>query len=61
MAAGHPPSTAWVEPALGTTTKVWPVTVDGQKLFAFGVLTGPNPLSWTAYDSSGHAVAWPVG
>ncbi len=64
VAAGHaPPSAAWVivhQPD-GTTTKVWPVTVGGQKLFAFGVLTGPNPLTWTAYDSSGHVVRWPAG
>lgn len=54
-----PASAAWVivKQPYGTTTKVWPVTVGGQKLFAFGLLTGPNRLSWTAYDSSGHAVA----
>ena len=54
-----PASAAWVivhQPD-GTTTKVWPVTVGGQKLFAFGLLTGPNRLSWTAYDNSGHVVA----
>ena len=64
VAAGHaPPSAAWVivnQPD-GTTTKVWPVTVGGQKLFAFPLQTGPNPLSWTAYDSSGHVVRWPAG
>jgi hypothetical protein len=64
VAAGHaPPSAAWVivhQPD-GTTTKVWPVTVGGQKLFAFQLQTGPNPLTWTAYDSSGHVVRWPAG
>jgi hypothetical protein len=63
VAAGHaPPSTAWVivNQPYGTTTKVWPVTVGSQKLFAVQVLTGPNPLSWTAYDNSGHVVRWPA-
>jgi hypothetical protein len=45
----------------GTTTKIWPVTVGGQKLFAFQSQTGPKPLSWTAYDNSGHVVRWPAG
>jgi hypothetical protein len=45
----------------GTTTKIWPVTVGGQKLFAFQPQTGPKPLSWTAYDNSGHVVRWPAG
>jgi hypothetical protein len=65
-----PASAAWVivnQPD-GLTTKVWPVTVGGQKLFAFQP-TGPacpesvcpNPLSWTAYDNSGHVVRWPAG
>jgi hypothetical protein len=64
VAAGHaPPSAAWVivHQPYGTTTRVQTVTVGGQKLFAVGVLTGPNPLSWTAYDSSGHVVRWPAG
>ncbi|MGH3204985.1 MAG: hypothetical protein ACRDOA_14810 [Streptosporangiaceae bacterium] len=64
VAAGHAPaSAAWVivnQPD-GTTTKVWPVTVGGQRLFAFQLQTGPDPLSWTAYDTSGHVVAWPAG
>jgi hypothetical protein len=64
VAAGDaPPSTAWVivnQPD-GATTKVRPVTVGGQKLFAFQVQTGPNGLTWTAYDSSGHVVRWPTG
>jgi len=64
VAAGHaPPSAAWVivnQPD-GTTTKVWPVTVGGQKLFAFQVRIGPGRLTWTAYDTSGHVVAWPAG
>jgi hypothetical protein len=72
VAAGHAPApAAWVivnQPD-GTTTKVWPVTVGGQKLFAFQLPTGPacpgpgcpNPLTWTAYDSSGHVVRWPAG
>jgi hypothetical protein len=63
VGAGHAPaSAAWVivnQPD-GTTTKVRPVTVGGQKLFAFQVLTGPDPLSWTAYDNSGHVVRWPT-
>jgi hypothetical protein len=64
VAAGHaPPSTAWVivNQPYGTMTKVWPVTVGGQKLFAFQLQTGPNPLTWTAYDNSGHVVRWPAG
>jgi len=64
VAAGHaPPSAASVivKQPDGTTTKVWPVTVGGQKLFAFQLQTGPNPLTWTAYDNSGHVVAWPAG
>ena len=64
VAAGHAPaSAAWVivhQPD-GTTTKVWPVTVGGQKLFAVQLQTGPDPLSWTAYDNSGHVVRWPAG
>ena len=70
VAAGHAPaSAAWVivnQPD-GTTAKVWPVTVGGQKLFAFQLPTGPacpglgcpNELSWTAYDNSGHVVRRP--
>ena len=64
VAAGHAPaSTAWVivnQPG-ATTTKVWPVTVAGEKLFAFRLLAGPQGVSWTAYDNSGHVVAWPAG
>jgi hypothetical protein len=64
VAAGYAPaSTAWVivnEPD-GTSGNVRPVSVGGQKLFAVRVLTGPNPLTWTAYDSSGHEVRWPTG
>ena len=63
VAAGRAPaSTAWVivnQPPPGTdgtTTKVWPVTVGGQKLFAFLPQIGPNPVSWTDYDSSGAVV-----
>jgi len=57
-AASAPASTAWVivNQPYGTTTKVWPVTVGGRKLFAFQLQTGPNRLSWTDYDSSGAAV-----
>jgi hypothetical protein len=54
-----PASTAWVivhQPD-GTTTKVWPVTVGGRKLFAYQLQTGPNRLSWTDYDSSGKVIA----
>lgn len=64
VAAGHaPPSAAWVivNQADGTTTKVWPVTAGGQKLFTFQLRPGPDPLSWTAYDNSGRVVAWPAG
>ena len=63
VAAGHAPtSAAWVivNQSDGTTTKVWPVTVGGQKLFVFQLRAGPDPLSWTAYDNSGHVVAWPA-
>jgi hypothetical protein len=52
-------SAAWVivNQPVGTTTKVWPVTVGGQKLFAVAVEGGsPNQLSWTDYDSSGAVV-----
>jgi hypothetical protein len=35
--------------------------VGGQKLFAFQLFIGPYPLSWTAYDNSGHVVRWPAG
>jgi hypothetical protein len=64
VAGGHAPaSAAWVivSQPNGTTTKIWPVTVGGQKLFAFQPQTGPNPPSWTAYDNSGHMVRWPAG
>jgi hypothetical protein len=57
-AGGAPASAAWVivnQPD-GTRTKVFPVTVGGQKLFAFLVRTGPKGLSWTDYDSSGAVV-----
>jgi len=64
VAAGLvPTSAAWVvvnQPD-GTTTKVQTVTVGGQKLFAVQVQTGPNGLTWTAYDSSGNVVRWPAG
>ena len=64
VAGGHAPaSAAWVivSQPNGTTTKIWPVTVGGQKLFAFQPQTGPNPPSWRAYDNSGHVVRWPTG
>jgi hypothetical protein len=57
-AGGAPASTALVivyQPD-GTSTTVRPVTVGGQKLFAFQLRTGPNRLSWTDYDSSGAVV-----
>ena len=57
-AGGAPPSTTLVivhQPD-GTSTTVRPVTVGGQKLFAFQVRTGPNRVSWTDYDSSGAVV-----
>ncbi len=40
----------------GTRTTVRPVTVGGQRLFAFQLRTGPNRLSWKDYDSSGAVV-----
>jgi len=51
-------SAAWVivNQADGTRTKVWPVTVGGQKFFAFQTSGGTKPPSWTAYDSSGAVV-----
>lgn len=57
-ASGAPASTAWVivNQSDGTTTKVWPVTVEGQKLFAFQLLTAPSQVTWTDYDSSGAVV-----
>jgi len=60
VAAGFAPaSAAWVivnQPD-GTTTKVWPVTVGGQKLFAVAIEgKQPGQLSWTDYDSSGAVV-----
>ena len=64
VAAGHAPTSAArviVNQPDGTTTRVRPVTVGGLKLFAFLLRTGPNPLTWTAYDSSGHVVRWPAG
>jgi hypothetical protein len=57
-AGGAPASTALVivyQPD-GTSATVRPVTVGGQKLFAFQLRTGPNRLSWTDYDSSGAVV-----
>jgi hypothetical protein len=57
-AGGAPASTALVivyQPD-GTSTTLRPVTVGGQKLFAFQLRTGPNRLSWTDYDSSGAVV-----
>ncbi len=57
-AGGAPASTALVivyQPD-GTSATVRPVTVGGQKLFAFLLRTGPNRLSWTDYDSSGAVV-----
>jgi hypothetical protein len=55
---GAPASTARiiVNQPDGTRTTVRPVTVGGQKLFAFQLRTGPNRLSWTDYDSSGAVV-----
>jgi hypothetical protein len=37
----------------GTVTQVRPVTIGGQKFFAFSETSGSQRLSWTAYDSSG--------
>ena len=57
-AVGAPASTALVivYQGDGTSTTVRPVTVGGQKLFAFQVRTGPGRLTWTDYDSSGAVV-----
>ena len=57
-AGGAPASTAWVivNQSDGTTTKVWPVTIEGQKLFAFQLLTAPSQVTWTDYDNSGAVV-----
>lgn len=41
----------------GTTTQVRPVTIGGQKFFAFPTVKGPTGFSWTAYDASGAVVA----
>jgi hypothetical protein len=40
----------------GTVTQVRPVTVGGQKFFAFSETSGSHPLNWAAYDSSGDVV-----
>jgi hypothetical protein len=40
----------------GTVTQVRPVTVGGQKFFAFSETGGSQKLNWTAYDSSGGVV-----
>jgi hypothetical protein len=40
----------------GTTTQVRPVTVGGQKFFAFTETSGSGGFSFTAYDSSGDVV-----
>lgn len=56
VAVGRAPASgAWVivnQPD-GLTTKVWPVTVGGQKLFAFQLVIGPNPLSWRLTTTRG--------
>jgi hypothetical protein len=41
----------------GTVTQVRPVTIGGQKFFAFSQTSGSQELSWTAYDRSGGVVA----
>jgi hypothetical protein len=40
----------------GTVTQVRPVTIGGQKFFAFSETKGAQGFSWTAYDSSGVVV-----
>jgi hypothetical protein len=40
----------------GTVTQVRPVTIGGQKFFAFSETGGSQRLNWTAYDSSGNVV-----
>jgi sigma-70-like protein len=40
----------------GTVTQVRPVTIGGQKFFAFSETNGAQGLNWTAYDSSGSVV-----
>jgi hypothetical protein len=37
----------------GSSVEVRPVTVGGQKLFAFAMKSGPHKLTWTAYNASG--------
>ena len=41
----------------GSSVQVRPVTVAGQKFFAFATSPGSQPLTWTAYDGSGGVVA----
>jgi hypothetical protein len=41
----------------GTKVQVRPVTVGGQKAFAFAVRPGAKSLRWVAYDSAGNVVA----
>jgi hypothetical protein len=43
----------------GTTFAVRPVTIGGQKFFAFAAATTvkPGSFSWVAYDAAGHQVA----
>jgi hypothetical protein len=41
----------------GAMTQVRPVTIGGQKFFAFPETSGSQGFRWTAYDSSGGVVA----
>lgn len=40
----------------GTITEVRPVTIGGQKFFAFPETSGSQGFGWTAYDRSGAVV-----
>ena len=40
----------------GKTAAVKPVGVGNEHVFAFAVGAGVSPVSWTAYDASGHQV-----
>ena len=40
----------------GKTAAVKPVGVGNERVFAFAVGAGVSPVSWTAYDASGHQV-----
>ncbi len=45
----------------GSTIEVQPVTIAGQKFFAFTTVKGSGKFSWTAYDALGAAVKSSAG